>query len=208
LTIPGDPYHLTAAGQDIVAAALLTPTLTAIAGSCAAGTGTPGTVTTVPLFGFSTAGATAVTSAMAALSPPAFIQHTTGVKFTMTATRTATAIRFWKVAGDTATTRTVGLYSSSGGLLASGTSIGEPSSGWVSVPIQATALNSGSTYVATMFSPTGAFAYQYQFFAGPISSSSAVASANAGVYVYGPAMTFPINFYNASGYFIDVDIQQ
>jgi hypothetical protein len=83
-----DPVLAWAGGQDIVAAALVTPTLTAMAGSCATGTGTPGTVTTVPLFGFSTAGATAVTSAMAALSPPAFIQHTTGVKFTMTATRT------------------------------------------------------------------------------------------------------------------------
>ena len=207
LTMPGDRYQLSAAGKDVVAAALVTPTLTAIAGSCATGTITTGTVT-VPLFGFSTSGASAFTSAMAALNPPGFLQNTTGVMFKMTATQTAAAIRFWKVVGDTATTRTVGLYSSGGVLLASGTSIDEPSSGWVSVPIQATALNSGSTYVAAMFSPAGAFAYQYQFFAAPISSSSAVASANAGVYVYGPAMMFPTNFYLASGYFIDVDIQQ
>jgi len=209
-----DRFHLSAAGKDAVAAALVGPTRIAIAGSCATAsfltqppTTAPVTPTTAPLFGFSTAGALAVTSADAAHNPPFYRSATGGLKFTMTETRTAYAIRFWKTAGDTATSRTVGLYSSGGALLASGTSSGEASSGWVSVPIQPTTLNNGATYVAAVFSPTGAVAYQQYFHTAPIVSSSAVAPVNAGVYTYGSTMMFPTFTYLATTDFIDVDVQ-
>lgn len=211
-----DVVHLNAAGKDAVASALVAPTWTAITGTCVAGISQPpsggggnngGSPSAAPLFNFSSAGVSAFTSAMAAQNAVSYREFTVGLKFTMTATRTATAIRFYKVAGDDATSRQVGLYSAAGALLASGTSSGEPSSGWISVPIPATTLSGGSSYVASMFSPTGASAYQYSYHAGTVTAPAAIAPVDAGVYAYQSTMQFPVDSYRASGYFVDVDVQ-
>lgn len=206
-----DVVHLNAAGKEEVANALVAPTWTAIAGTCVAGVSSPptggGSPGSSPLFNFPSTGFSAFTSAMSAQNPVAYRESTVGLKFTMTAARTATAIRFYKVAGDDAASRQVGLYSAAGTLLASAASSAEPASGWVSVPIPATILNSGSSYVAAVFSPTGAGPYQYSYHAGTVTAPSAVAPVDAGVYVYHPAMQFPVDSYLSSGYFVDVDVQ-
>ena len=86
-------------------------------------------------------------------------------------------------------------------------------SGWQTVyfatPVTVTA---GTTYVASYYSPTGYYAFSYNYFGTAISHPPLTALANGtdgrnGVYRYSVKPTFPTTSYVRSNYWVDAVFQ-
>jgi hypothetical protein len=131
-----------------------------------------------------------------------------GVKFTANTGGSITGIRFYKAAANTGT-HVVGLWTSTGTLLAQATATHESTSGWQEVdfpgPVSITA---NTTYVAGYFAPVGHYSATAQQFSSAITNGPLQAVANGtsanGVYAYAGSSTYPSNSYNATGYGVDV----
>ena len=117
-------------------------------------------------------------------------------------------IRFYKASTNTGT-HVGALWSATGTPLASAPFTGETASGWQTVlfstPVSVTA---GTTYVASYFAPNGHYSVTSAAFTTAVDNPPLHAVANGtspnGVYIYGPASTFPTNTFNASNYWVDV----
>jgi hypothetical protein len=127
-----------------------------------------------------------------------------GVKFTPSQDGSITGIRFYKLPNNTGT-HTGSLWTSGGNQLATGTFTNESSTGWeeldFSTPVPVTA---GTTYVASYHTSTGHYALTANGLSSPLTSGPLTTPANAGVYAYGPAGTFPSTSANGSNYWVDV----
>jgi hypothetical protein len=131
-----------------------------------------------------------------------------GVKFSSTIAGHVAGIRFYKAAANTGS-HPVGLWTSSGELLAQTTGTGETASGWQEVKFAApVAILANTTYVAAYLSPVGHYSATGNGFATATTSSPLTAPANGtspnGLYAYGSSLVFPTNTYNATNYWVDV----
>jgi hypothetical protein len=132
-----------------------------------------------------------------------------GVKFRSDADGFITGIRYYKPAGASGT-HTGSLWSTAGTRLATATFVSETASGWQQVSFSSPiAVTANTTYVASYYSPSGAYVYSENFFATagvdspPLHALANGADGMNGVYVYGPT-GFPRQSYNATNYWVDV----
>jgi hypothetical protein len=140
-----------------------------------------------------------------------YVDHTPvelGVKFTADFSGSITGVRFYK-APENVGTHVGSLWNSAGQRIGQATFTNETASGWQAVvfpqPIQVTA---GTTYVASYFSPEGAytattFGLASSVDGGPVQTVANSTSSN-GVYAYGAASNFPTGSYDAANYWVDV----
>ena len=132
-----------------------------------------------------------------------------GFKFRTSQNGFITSIRFYKGAG-TSGTHSGHLWSSDGTLLANVTFTGEGASGWQQVDFATpVAVTSGTTYVASVFSSSGDYAFSNPFFTQAVVNGPLTALANGddgpnGLYKYTSAPAFPTDNYQTSNYWIDV----
>ena len=131
-----------------------------------------------------------------------------GVKFQADVGGNITGLRFYKGAANTGLH--VGkLWSRTGALLASATFTNETTSGWQEVQFAApVAIQAGTTYVASYYSPSGYFALNKGYFATsyynpPLRALANGADGGNGVYKYGES-GFPTLSTNANNYWVDV----
>jgi hypothetical protein len=133
-----------------------------------------------------------------------------GVKFRVDADGSVLGVRFYKATANTGTH--IGyVWSSTGTLLGTATFTNESATGWQQVnfssPIPVTA---NTTYVASYSAPVGHYSADSFTFqqAGvdnpPLHALATGVDGQDGVYIYGPAGTFPTSSYNASNYWVDV----
>lgn len=132
-----------------------------------------------------------------------------GVKFRTTENGLIKAIRYYKGPGTTGT-HTGHVWTSAGILLASATFTSESASGWQEVRLsQPVVVTAGVTYIASLFSPSGDYAYSSNYFTTTIGSGSVkglgdgIDGAN-GLYKYSATSVVPDQTYNSSNYFVDV----
>lgn len=138
---------------------------------------------------------------------------TLGTRFIVAVDGYVTGVRFYKDATMT-DTHTGSLWTYGGSLLATGTYSGETGSGWQTLtfatPVQVTA---GSTYVATMFTPTGKYIASSNYFLNPLTNypltapGSADSRGPAGVFSYGGDQ-YPSSTFNNGNYWVDVTYRQ
>lgn len=133
-----------------------------------------------------------------------------GVKFRSTHNAVITAIRFYKASGMTGTH--VGhLWSAGGSLLGTATFSSETSSGWqqasLSSPVNITA---NTTYIASCLSSSGDYILNNTFTSavvnGPLKGLADDEDGDNGLYDYTSSTTFPSSNYQASNYWIDVNM--
>lgn len=128
-------------------------------------------------------------------------EYELGVHFSSSVAGNATAIRFYKGAGNTGT-HTGHLWDTSGTLLATVTFTGETASGWqeaaLSPPV---ALASGTDYVVS-FNTVGGFSYDEFFFSTPYTRGPLTVPAGGSVYTIGSS--FPTSSYHDINYWVDV----
>jgi Domain of unknown function (DUF4082) len=129
---------------------------------------------------------------------------TLGTRFNISASTTITGLRFFKPAGDTATSRTATLYGPTGAVLATATTSAEPASGWISVTLKSTAVASGKV-TAAIFSPTGAYGDTPNYLTAVTATNNPKVTRDlaGGTYAYG-AMSFPTSTYQNDFYFVDL----
>ncbi|SES25127.1 Ig-like domain-containing protein [Actinokineospora terrae] len=117
-------------------------------------------------------------------------------------------VRFYKPAGDPGT-HTGTLWTNAGAQLATGTFVGETSSGWQTLtfdtPVQVTA---GTTYVVSYWGSAGHYGYTTQYFTtdrtnGPLTAPASTEAAPNGVYRYGSGGLFPNGSGNGTNYWVD-----
>lgn len=132
-----------------------------------------------------------------------------GVKFRADVDGWITGVRFYKSTANTGT-HTGSLWKTNGTKLATATFSSESASGWQQVTFAApVAVTAGTTYVASYFSPTGAYSDTVNYFAGsatinaPLRALKNGTSGPNGVYKYGTS-GFPTSSWNASNYWVDV----
>jgi hypothetical protein len=132
-----------------------------------------------------------------------------GVKFRSSLPGAISAVRFYKVAGETGP-RAVNLWSRTGTLLGTANSSGESGSGWQQVSFAAPVpIEANTTYIASYYSH-GGFAYDLNFFtatgvmAPPLELlRSGVDGPNA-VYAYSGTSVFPTSTFQDANYGVDV----
>ena len=89
-------------------------------------------------------------------------------------------------------------------MLATATFTDESASGWEQVDFsQPVAIQAGTTYIASYFTPNGNYADDLTFFAGG-SFTNGPLTAIKGVYAYGEESAFPTQTYSNSNYYVDV----
>jgi predicted phage tail protein len=131
-----------------------------------------------------------------------------GVKFSSTSAGKVRGIRFYKAATNKGTHK-VGIWTSTGGLLAEATVTGETASGWQEA-LFATPVNiaANTLYVAAYLAPNGHYSANAQGFASAVVSSPLTAPASGttgnGLYAYSSTLVFPTSTYNATNYWVDV----
>ncbi len=132
-----------------------------------------------------------------------------GTAFTPSVSGSATAISFYKGAGNTGT-HTGSIWSQAGTRLATVTFADETASGWqtatLSTPL---ALTAGQAYVVSYYAPNGHYSATPAFFAdgwtaGPLSAPA----AGNGRFVYAGGGGFPASSWNATNYFVDLVFRQ
>ena len=130
-----------------------------------------------------------------------------GMTFSADVAGTITAIRFYKAANDN-DAHTANLWTSSGTLLASGTTSGETASGWQTVSLgDGIAITAGTQYVVS-YGSNGAYGATGNFFTAQIDSGNLHVSADTnGLYAYGTGDIFPTSTYNKTNYYVDVIFQ-
>jgi hypothetical protein len=131
-----------------------------------------------------------------------------GTVFTPSVNGQITGIRFYKGAGNTGT-HTGSIWSTTGTRLATVTFTNETASGWqlakLATPLPVTA---GTSYVVSYYAPNGGYSVTGGFFAGGFTNGvlSAPATSN-GRYLYATNGGFPTNSWNATSYFVDVELR-
>lgn len=125
-----------------------------------------------------------------------------GVRFRSNVDGSITGLRYYRMAGSTASNRAT-LWSSNGAVLARTTFSSTTASGWQTVALSTpVAVKANTDYVASYTAPGG----QYAADQGILSSSRTVTSRNvtasAGVYNY--SLGFPTQSYASSNYYADV----
>jgi hypothetical protein len=132
-----------------------------------------------------------------------------GMTWSPSVNGTVSAIRFYKVAGDTGT-HTGTLFGLNGAVLATGTFSDESASGWqtltLSTPVPVTA---GTNYVVAYSTSQGRFGYTAGYFsearrAGPLTGPANSATVANGRYTYAAGSPFPVSSGNGSNYYADV----
>ena len=132
-----------------------------------------------------------------------------GVRFTSEVSGSVVGVRFYKSVANTGT-HTGRLWTSAGGLLASGTFTNESASGWQTLVFSSpVSISAGVTYVASYHTSAGHYASTHNGFAvaynnPPLHAPASGGSGN-GVYRYGAA-AFPNQSYAASNYWVDPEI--
>ena len=132
-----------------------------------------------------------------------------GMKFRVTQSGFITGVRYYKGAGTTGT-HTGHLWSSTGTLLASATFTGETASGWQQTTFATPlAINANTTYVVSLFSPSGHYSATDPYFTSAVVNGPLRALANGedgpnGLYRYSSTSVFPNSSFNSSNYFVDV----
>lgn len=132
-----------------------------------------------------------------------------GVKFRTTENGLIKAIRYYKGSGTTGT-HTGHIWTSAGVLLASATFTSESALGWQEVRFsQPVVVTAGVTYIASLFSPSGDYAYTPNYFtttvgSGPVKALGDGVDGANGLYKYSPTSVVPDQTYNSSNYFVDV----
>ncbi len=131
-----------------------------------------------------------------------------GVKFSSSVAGHIRGVRFYKAATNTGTHQ-VGLWTSTGTLLASTTATGETASGWQEINFATpVAIAANTTYVAAYLAPKGHYSATSQGFAAATKNVPLTAPANAttpnGLYIYSSSLAFPTSTYNATNYWVDV----
>jgi hypothetical protein len=120
--------------------------------------------------------------------------YTVGLEFTVTQAGSLYSISFYKDSTETSNSRSVGLWNSSGTLLASATSSGEPAGPrWIEIPLSSPyPLAKATTYIiGANYDQTGGYTTgNYPTVVGPISGTMGRYNAASG-------LTFPANSYNA-----------
>jgi hypothetical protein len=126
---------------------------------------------------------------------------TLGVRFTVDAPGTISAVRFYKSAGNTGS-HTGALWNANGTQLATGTFTNESTSGWQTLTFsQPVSVTTGTTYVASYRTSVGRYSTATAFNAVDQSRSPLLVTANSGAYNYGTG--FPSNISQAN-YMVDV----
>jgi glucose/arabinose dehydrogenase len=132
-----------------------------------------------------------------------------GMKIRSTQSGFITGVRYYKGAGTTGT-HTGHLWNGSGTLLGSTTFAGETASGWqqttFTTPI---AINANTTYVVSLFSPSGHYAATDPYFTsavvnGPLRALADGEDGPNGLYRYSSTSVFPNSSFNSSNYWVDV----
>jgi predicted phage tail protein len=131
-----------------------------------------------------------------------------GVKFGSTVAGKVRGIRFYKAPGNVGP-HSVGLWTSSGSLLASATATNETASGWQEVSFPApVSIAANTMYVAAYLAPKGHYSSTSQAFSAAITNPPLVALANGtsvnGLYSYRSTLSFPVSSYQATSYWVDV----
>jgi methionine-rich copper-binding protein CopC len=120
-----------------------------------------------------------------------------------------TAVRFFKVAGDTGT-HTGSLFSADGALLSTGTFTGETAAGWQTLQLAAPVpVTAGTGYVVAYSTAEGRFGYSRNYFStsrssGPLTAPADSPTAFNGRYVYAAGSPFPVSSGGGSNYWVDV----
>jgi hypothetical protein len=207
----------------IGATAQATTTVAGSATSATVNTLTNGTSYTFTVIAINAFGSSAPSSASGAAVPRATILEqgvpttiadadpgsvTLGVKFTSDTAGKIRGIRFYKASTNTGT-HIVGLWSSTGTLLAQATASGETASGWQEVNFASpVSIAAKTTYVAGYLAPSGHYSATGNGFASAVNAVPLHTLANSaspnGVYAYNSSLTFPTNSYNATNYWVDV----
>lgn len=133
-----------------------------------------------------------------------------GMKFRATEDGLVTGVRYYKGSGWTSGTRTGHLWSYPAGTqLAEVEFTGESASGWQEATFPTpVAVTAGTTYVVSVFSSAGNYAFDGAYFANALARPPLRALADGedgpnGVYHYGSA-GYPTSNFNASNYWVDV----
>ncbi|WP_242497807.1 DUF4082 domain-containing protein [Microbacterium protaetiae] len=130
-----------------------------------------------------------------------------GTAFTVSEAGEVQAIRFYKGSGNTGTH--VGtLWTADGVKLATVTFDAESDSGWQRAALASpVAVSPGQTYVVSYFAPNGHYAAQSKYFATERTSGrlTGIATQN-GRYLYGGSGGFPTDSFQATAYFVDVEV--
>lgn len=132
-----------------------------------------------------------------------------GMKFRVTQNGYITGIRYYKPSGATGV-HIGNLWSSTGTLLATATFSNESSSGWQQVLFGSpVAVSTGTTYVASYFSPDGDYTASNPYFTSAVVNGPLRGLANGedgpnGLYRYTNAPAFPNSNYQSSNYWVDV----
>src|SRR4051812_44942295 len=128
---------------------------------------------------------------------------TLGMKFTSDQAGYITALRLYRQASNTGA-HTGHLWASDGTALAT-VSFPDAPVGWQEVSLASpVAITANTTYVAGYFADTGHFAFDPGGFANAVDNAPLHAPGGAnGVYTYG-SDSFPINSFNSTNYWVDV----
>ena len=125
-----------------------------------------------------------------------------GVKFRSSSDGYITALRYYRMAGSTASNRLT-LWSSGGAVLARATPFSATTSGWqtaaLAVPVT---IKANSEYVASYTAPGGKYAADQGMLSASKTITTRALTASAGVYSY--SLGFPRQSYASSNYYADV----
>jgi len=136
----------------------------------------------------------------------------TGMKFRVSQPMQASGVRFYR-GGLNSGTHAGSLWSSTGQRLATGTFTGETATGWQSLTFATPVdLAANTTYVVSVFMPTGGYAYSVGQFATvgagspPVQALANGVDGGNGVFRYSASSVFPTQSFNATNYFVDVTV--
>lgn len=116
----------------------------------------------------------------------------------------------YKALGDAETARTGTLWTIEGVSLASKASSGDPATGWITKNFDTpVTVGANTTYVISVFSPSGSYAYIPYFFNvahynWPLSALSSADAGGNGVYDDSGSSAFPSQTFNSACYMVDV----
>jgi hypothetical protein len=131
-----------------------------------------------------------------------------GVKFTADTPGNVTGVKFYKASTNTGA-HTGSLWSSTGGLLATGTFTNETASGWQTLTFASpVSIQPNTVYVVSYHTSVGHYSSDVGFFsnqydAWPLHAPSSASVSGNGVYAYGGSQ-FPNQSSSAANYWVDV----
>jgi PKD repeat protein len=128
-----------------------------------------------------------------------------GVRFQSDVPGTLTGIRFYKVAAN-AGPHVVNLWSASGDLLATATTVNETDTGWQEADFSSPfSIAANTVYVASYHAAFGSYAADNYFFSSDgVENGPLHAPFSAGVYSYGDMPSFPDQTWKSTNYWVDV----